>query len=255
MKRILLSVLTIAAVSAIGVAATRAFFSDVETSSGNTFQAGTLDLEISSQCTYNGIASNQCGTWEQRDLSPTADKFFNFTDLKPGDWGENTIDFKILTNDAWMCANINFTQHQALADYLNVFWWIDADGNNQLGANEKVLYDGPRTIAQWITAGGGTGSLPLTFADSYLNWETWTGGPSGNTTPIPGNTTKYLGVGWCFGSLALSAGNGVGFTCNGGGSDQNLAQGTSIVADLTFTVEQYRNNSSFLCPEHRPAAP
>lgn len=49
MKRILLSVLTISLVAVIGVGATRAYFSDTETSTGNSFTAGTLDLKVDSQ--------------------------------------------------------------------------------------------------------------------------------------------------------------------------------------------------------------
>ena len=46
MKRILLSLALIALVSSVTVGATRAYFSDTETSSGNTFSAGTLDLQV-----------------------------------------------------------------------------------------------------------------------------------------------------------------------------------------------------------------
>jgi spore coat-associated protein N len=49
MKKILLSLLTIALVSAVAVGATRAYFSDTETSAGNTITAGTLDLKVGGQ--------------------------------------------------------------------------------------------------------------------------------------------------------------------------------------------------------------
>jgi hypothetical protein len=183
-------------------------------------------------------------------LIPTADKFFNFTDVKPGDWGENTIDFTVIDNSAWMCANLNFTKHEALADYLSVIWWVDADGDNKIGTSEKILYDGPRTVTDWIALGGGSGNLPLTVADSILNWTTWPA-PTPNILPVPGGVKQYLGVGWCFGKMKVTPGSGVGFSCDGSG-DQNLAQGTSVMADLTFNIEQFRNNATFLCPEHKP---
>jgi len=44
MKKILLSLLTIALVSTVAFGATKAYFSDSETSTGNSFTAGTLDL-------------------------------------------------------------------------------------------------------------------------------------------------------------------------------------------------------------------
>ncbi len=46
MKKILISLSVIAAVAAIAVGGTIAYFSDTETSSGNTFTAGTLDLTL-----------------------------------------------------------------------------------------------------------------------------------------------------------------------------------------------------------------
>lgn len=49
MKKILLSLLTIALVSVVAVGATRAYFSDTETSVGNTIAAGTLDLKVGGQ--------------------------------------------------------------------------------------------------------------------------------------------------------------------------------------------------------------
>src|SRR3989338_2833034 len=45
MKKILISLAIILVVGAVGFGATRAYFSDTETSSGNTFTAGTLDLK------------------------------------------------------------------------------------------------------------------------------------------------------------------------------------------------------------------
>ena len=45
-KRILISLSVIGAVAAFAIGGTIAYFSDVETSTGNTFSAGTLDLKI-----------------------------------------------------------------------------------------------------------------------------------------------------------------------------------------------------------------
>jgi len=63
MKRILISLSIIGVVSAFAIGGTIAFFSDTETSTGNTFTAGTLDL---------GSLGNI--SWE-----------FPFLDMKPGD--------------------------------------------------------------------------------------------------------------------------------------------------------------------------
>src|SRR4030067_1924679 len=46
MKRIFVSILTIAIVAVVGFAVTRAFFSDTETSEENTITAGTIDISV-----------------------------------------------------------------------------------------------------------------------------------------------------------------------------------------------------------------
>ncbi|MBT9175600.1 MAG: hypothetical protein DDT22_01280 [candidate division WS2 bacterium] len=47
MRKILVSLSIIGVIGALAIGGTIAYFSDVETSAGNTFTAGTLDLEIS----------------------------------------------------------------------------------------------------------------------------------------------------------------------------------------------------------------
>ena len=86
MKKILISVLSIAAVGVVAFAATQAFFSDTETSVGNTFAAGAIDLKIDNTSyaldSNLGVGvSNPQGTlvaskntsWTLRDL--TVEKF------------------------------------------------------------------------------------------------------------------------------------------------------------------------------------
>jgi hypothetical protein len=282
MNRILLSILTIGVVATLAyVGFSRAFFTDTQTSNGNTFQAGDLKLTIDSAQHYDGLVcgpgptaltfqwrledpntpsarpdlvGKPCtGTWPSRGL--TGEKFFDFADLKPGDWGENTVSLTP-TNDAWMCANITRTNDDAkLSPYLSVFWWIDKNGDNKYTTDEKILYptsDGTfRTLTQWFALTG-TNTLPLTFADSVWNWST------GNTPPIlpmPMNITQHLGIGWCFGKITLTSSVPQGWTCDGSDNANNAAQDGIFQGNLTFNVEQSRNNPAFLCPEHGGPTP
>jgi len=249
-KSILFSFLTIGVVSALAIGASQAFFSDSETSAENTFIAGSLNLKVGSTASYNG-SPVAASTWDQKDLDRvSSEKFFNFTDLKPGDKGENTIVFSV-DNSAWMCAGLEITQNSNLGKYLNLVWWID-DGDNIYESGEKALYGGPRTIDGWLalvgTQAGGTGTLPLTLADSVSNWTTWPAATP-NTLAIPADTPQHLGVGWCFGNLVLDESQPYGFSCDGT-EDQNDAQGSSIIGNLSFSVIQSRNNADYLCPEH-----
>lgn len=130
MKKIAKSLLAIGA-TALVTAGAIAFFSDTETSTGNTFQAGALDLKVDSQCHYyhfvgllndpdkegvgqpDGFVDVGCfkvnprtgekvafGTWEETDLG-SQHRFFDFDDIKPGDKGENTVSLHVYDNDAW----------------------------------------------------------------------------------------------------------------------------------------------------------
>lgn len=69
MKKILLSILTIALVSTVAFGATKAWFSDTEASTGNTFTAGTLDLKTND---VDGVSST-----------------YTLTNMKPGDWANS----------------------------------------------------------------------------------------------------------------------------------------------------------------------
>ncbi len=89
MNKILTSVLVIGLVSGIGFALTRAFFSDTETSAGNTFAAGAVDLQIANDSYYNFLP-NPGTSWLLKDVTEE-ERFFDFDDIKPGDWGEDLV--------------------------------------------------------------------------------------------------------------------------------------------------------------------
>ncbi|MBN1168402.1 hypothetical protein JXA63_00775, partial [Candidatus Woesebacteria bacterium] len=106
-KKILFSFITISLISVFAVKLTNSFFSDKETSKENTFNAGKVDLKIDNESYYNGDFNGET-SWDSDDL--TDHKFFDFTDLKPGDWGEDTISITVEDNDAWLCADIDVTR-------------------------------------------------------------------------------------------------------------------------------------------------
>lgn len=116
-RRILWSTASIFATAALFVGATFAFFTDEETSSGNVFAAGGLDLLVDYDCYYNKLADGtpNCpwdfSSWQQTDLGPEH-KFFNFEDIKPGDFGEGTISLHVFDNDAWLRLRISNVVNQ-----------------------------------------------------------------------------------------------------------------------------------------------
>lgn len=275
MKKIVTSLALITMIgSALAFGATKAFFSDTETSTANTFTAGAIDLKVDNESYYNGVVSNET-SWSLKDL--TIEKFFNFLDLKPDDYGEDTVSLHVDTNDAFLCANITLKTNNEngqtepetivdlttgptqgeLAGLVNFMWWAD-DGDNVFESDERVISTGP--------IGGLTLGQPYYLSLADYNQNMWTG----QGGPIPGMTTKYLGKAWCFGTMGTApvaqdggdkgrspAGNNNGntvsgepedggFTCDGTALG-NESQTDSLTADVTFEAVQARNNPTFDC--------
>jgi predicted ribosomally synthesized peptide with SipW-like signal peptide len=264
MKRILISLGVIVTVVSAMVGATGAFFSDTETSTGNTFTAGAIDLEIDNESYYNGEL-NENTSWELKSI--VDELFFNFLDLKPGDEGEDTISIHVKTNDAWACMNIEITARDdngltepeekdgdqtggldegELQNYINFIWWRD-DGDNVLEDDEL------ENIFEESTLGGLNGfSVPL--ADN-------SGVAVFGDEPLSGNETYYIGKAWCYGSINIvpvdqdgfgktgdngPLDRGTGIECNGENLD-NITQTDSVVGNLSFSAVQARHNPDFLC--------
>jgi len=242
--KILASLMVIGLVaSAIGMG-TYAYFSDTETSTGNTFTAGAIDLKIDSTCKYNGQTQKFC-TWESKDLG-TGDVFFNFNDVKPGDFGEDTISFDLTSNPAWACIYVTNivdsdngcngpelkAEPNCLADgngeldeHLYVTIWVD-DGagnsalacNNELDTNERIIVDN-KPLSKYID---GQTSVVIPVADK-------------NNLPVLQPGRYCIGIKW---SVPPTTGNDV--------------QTDKVGADLSFYVEQARNNPDFVCPQTIP---
>src|SRR3989338_6055254 len=299
MKRILLGTVTIVgALAAMYIGVTGAFFSDTETSTGNTFAAGAIDLLVDNESYYNGnvcaetapdsgiwqwqgnalfpVPGTECDTsWELDNL--TGHLFFNFTDIKPDDEGEDTISLHVNTNDAYMCMNIALTENDdnnttepeglvdptanpdtewdgELAQTLQMVWWAD-DSDNVLEHGETIL-TGDGTVVGGVETlfnlASTSGPFVVALADSENNvWD-----PQ-NPGPVPGEETRYIGKAWCFGTLTISPvpfDTGVspavdpGVLCDGTLLG-NETQTDSALLDVTFDAVQARNNPDFVCLE------
>jgi len=271
-KKIIISLSVIAAVAAIAIGGTIAYFSDTETSTGNTFTAGEIDLTVDNTSyrsnNAGGMVRQDGTTWDLRDLS--GELFFNFTDLKPGDLGEDTVSLHVNSNDAWLCATIDITANNDvtctepemaddgtcnepdqdlidgdLAQALNFIFWAD-DGDNVLETGETVLTQGPASSV--------LNGVTYALADSAHN--VWTG----QFGPMSAGQTRYIGKAWCFGQISEQRVNqgeqtgpdvrGAGVACNGA-SVNNAAQSDNLMGNITFYAEQARNNSGFLCSNVR----
>jgi len=182
---------------------------------------------------------NHCSLWQETDL--TNQKFFNFDDVKPGDFGTDVISLHVSSNDAYACLIVGDKDDQEnvilepesdlndtttplgeLSQYINVFTWGD-DGD---GVYEP-------------TGESSLGSGPLSSLTSIMSMD------SLNSQFLVSTTTKNIGLAWCAGTLTANPTTGV-ITCNGTGM-LNDAQSDSFSATLTAYAEQVRNNESFRC--------
>lgn len=253
MKRILFSLMTVVVLGGLGFGVTRAFFSDSEKSVGNKFTAGSLDLQIDSTSHYDGMVCTN-GVWVEESLgssrrpdllgtvctgswpagSLVSKKFFDLSDLKPGDDGENTISFHV-TNESWACVRVdNLTTGVSgpeLSQQLFFTSWGDVNCDNKFNGTEQLLFTNKKGPASDV-----------------LNGKTYTLADSSTGNPLPKNVVSCLGLQWCAGTMTIDEVNHT-ILCDGA-SMGNDAQGDTVNADIAFYAEQSRNNPTFQCSQH-----
>jgi hypothetical protein len=199
-------------------------------------------LHIDGQCgeEFNNSVEgfqNACRLWTEKDLGE-GDSFFNFGDIKPGDWGRNVVSMHVYDNDAYACLIVHDKDDQEngiqesedgdtsdpegeLSNYLDVFTWVDDNQNGE--------YDNGETSLE--------GSAPLGSFGSLMSLDPENGGS------LTATTTSYIGLAWCAGEMTV---NENGISCDGAGM-LNDAQSDSFSASLTAYAEQVRNNEGFSC--------
>lgn len=276
-------------VGAIALAGTGAYFSDTETSTGNTFTAGMIDLQIDSECSYNGweCVSGEWGyehpdestgwvstglpcacNWGLKDLTPDemnpsdptqvlvkGDRFFDFTDIKPGDSGENTISFHGTSNDAHLYATLTTVSDR---DVTCVDPEIEAEGlgvcieDGNTGAEGSGELDEETYFFMWKDNGEACGKNACDNIYDPLCGDVGIGGDYAGAASLivgqkrylgelPANTTSCIGVAWCVGiDFAMDPTTG-DITCNGE-SVGNEAQTDTFVVGVEFEAVQTRHN-------------
>lgn len=287
----------IVVVGAVAIGGTVAWFWDVEKSSGNTFKAGELDLKIDNTCHYNGMVcectdadvpvctwkaedstdldsyvetetvkiGDSCAcTWAAKDLD--GERFYDYDDIKPGDWGEHTLSIRVDNNDAWgriLTTAIENREHGCtepesdvdgtctgrwcgeLAQNMYTFSWKDdgvggnpsTKGDNIYQTGEDILTDSTCDGAKDYNGQTYCPVLSKTSAEStctYMMGYNPQGDLPGDTATqitskfsLTGGVTYYIGTAWF-----------VPFDVD------NIIQGDSIKADISFEIEQKRHNTN-----------
>lgn len=143
-SKILLSLATIAVVGAIAIGGTTAYFSDTETSTGNTISAGTLDLSVNGE-------------------NPLSSKF-TISNAKPGDSGTTNI----------AVANVGSIDASQLTVVLKNI--VDSDGTS---TEPEKIAEGNTT-----TEGNLCANVNITVTESGVTDPWYSGTLSGFTTVV-----------------------------------------------------------------------
>jgi predicted ribosomally synthesized peptide with SipW-like signal peptide len=249
MKKIIFSLAIIAAAAAVVIGGTTAYFSDTETSNNNTFTAGSIDLKVDNTCTYNGIAcpnmKDPAGNdlvlnWAATDLG-ASHKFFYFTDVKPGDYGEDTISLHVDSNDA--CGFVKITKPAANDTDVScpepemaveTACAPTSDGEldentifsiwSDMGTSQSTNGDCANVVPGDNKYSPNCGDILLTQGtlDEVENW---------GLGKLSNATTYYYGISW---TVPTTVGNEV--------------QTDSFTGDVEFNVIQSRNYNNGICP-------
>jgi predicted ribosomally synthesized peptide with SipW-like signal peptide len=188
---------------------------------------------ISGDCKNNYFKEN-CTLFGEKNLIPGQDYFFNFEDVKPGDYGTNIISLHVYDNDAHACLIVHDVDDQEnvivdpeteagditepegeLSGFITMFAWEDVIENNSYDSGETVLL-----------------SANSPFTDRIL-------------ASLIACETKNVGLAWCAGTQSVT---GSTISCDGS-TMGDIAQTDIMTASLTAYVEQQRNNSGFDCSQ------
>jgi hypothetical protein len=213
---------------------------------------GGFNLRIDSQAIYNGAAM-PAATWALKDLTPGADKFFNFADIKPGDQGRTTLSLHVNQN-AWACLQFqNLTNAEngrnepeltagdstpsvgELAAGTEFFAWRD-DGDNLFEVGEVPLFGTSTQAASSVLD-----NTKYAIADAL----------SGGA--LVASTTRYVGVLWCAGDLSVNTATAA-VSCNGEALG-NTAQTDSFSVDVSITASTASDQPTFTCNGTPPPPP
>lgn len=139
MKRILFSVMTIAMVGLLIAGGVFAYFSDVESSTGNSFTAGTLDLSVDGA---NPWASTKITA---SNMAPGASGVATMTLKNEGTIdGTLTVDLKNLLDAEGANPEPETDKDEPgdLSANMDIALWVDANQDGVQDGGETVLYSG-----------------------------------------------------------------------------------------------------------------
>lgn len=134
----------IALVSVVGIGATKAWFSDTEASTGNSFTAGTLDLNLDGGNTNvvkfnlsNLVPGNQpTGHWTLKNVG-SVNGYVDIENVKVTGFENGCIEPETEAGDV-TCGS----DQGELQNVLGVYLFVDYGKDGWFSAGDKVIYNG-----------------------------------------------------------------------------------------------------------------
>ncbi len=215
-SKILASIMAIGLAAMMAGAGALAVFSDTEASRGNTFTAGELDLKIDAESEYyrDGdlyeTISLEEDDYGNIEMEQNPGVIFDFSDVKPGDWGKAEISLHVYDNPAhiWMSVPTLVDREVSVNEPE-----LEAGDNpesevGELSQNIQV------TVLDWADSEVFSGTLNElhNLDNAYLG-------------VIDNCTTYWLTMEW---EVPVEVGN--------------IIQSDSVEFDIEFYAEQERNN-------------
>ena len=226
MKKILMSLLTVAAVGALMTGGVIAYFSDVETSTGNTFTAGTLDLKV------DGTDNPNLAHIDISNRQPGDIQWINWTLKNVGSIpGKVSVEFSAITNNE---NGSNEPEDIAEAKPFTAYGprtTLGGPVNGELGEYLITALQLSSSVGKYVFDSTGPPD-PQPRALNGVGGKTYDFSPWGGVTLAPGGEQAI----WLSLRLAkdLKASKG-GYVYE---IDDNVIQGDSVVFDIIFHLDQ-----------------
>ncbi len=185
--KIVSKLLFISTIASLAIGATYAYFSDAETSTGNTFAAGTLDLDVNGNNGSNTVkfavsnmkpGSQVIKTWTLNNVG-SLDGYLDLENISVAN-SENGCEEPELEAGDVSCDNPGEGQGelQEAVSLSKLFWDDDCDG--WVGTGETVIYDGKLgNIASHYEENRFLGAGKSQCVTAQINW--WAGADDNKT--------------------------------------------------------------------------
>lgn len=179
MRRLLFSMAMLGLTSALAIGATTAYFSDTESVKGNTFTAGTLDLEVddgvsTAKFTVANMkpGSQSIGTWKLKNTG-TINGFIDIKNIVLESRENNCTEVERSAGDT-TCYNPGIGNGE-LEDVVSVTLFWDQNCNGRVGTKDVKFYDGKVSgLKSYYNLDRGLSANQTQCVTAQFNWRSGT---------------------------------------------------------------------------------